>query len=309
MYWKIIKSHMCSPAMKGSESKVRLDERVAAITGANTGIGFETAQDLYKRGAKVIMLCRNKERADVAAEAIRSKDSQGGSVVVESCDLSSLNSVRECARRLNESEEKIDILVNNAGVYPATRNMTEDGFELTWQSNHLGHFLLTESLLPLLKKSASTGFRPRIVNVSAMGHQFGQMNWDDLNHEQGWTSTKAYCQTKLANVLYCKDLAKRLEADGISAYCMHPGVVYTEIGRNLDSWTNNSMTRAMGRAMFWSPLQGAQSTIYCCVEESLKDKSGSYFYNCKEEAADSKAMSEEDQQKLREVSMKLVGMS
>ena len=123
-----------------------------------------------------------------------------------------------------------------------------------------------------------------------MGHQFGQMNWDDLNLERDWTATKAYCQTKLANVLYCKELAKRLEADGISAYCLHPGevttqplylkgavsktspsgIVYTEIGRNLDSWTNNSVTRAMGRAMFWSPLQGAQSTIYCCVEESIK---------------------------------------
>jgi retinol dehydrogenase-12 len=210
-------------------SKARLDGKVVVITGANTGIGKETALELSRRGAKVIMLCRSTERGNAAAEQIK-KVTQGD-VVVHKMDLASLKSVRECAEQLNNSLEKIDILVNNAGVATCPFQRTEDGFEMQIGTNHFGHFLLTNLLLPLFKKAAPGA---RIVNVSSLGHTMGQMYWDDINFEKSpYNPLNAYTQSKLANVLFTKELARKTEGSGVTVYALHPGVINTELGRHI----------------------------------------------------------------------------
>ena len=198
------------------------------MSGANTGIGKETTKDLYKRGAKVVMLCRSEERANTAIKWITDNTlgDGNGSLIFEQCDLSSMESVRKCADRLLNSLDKIDILVNNAGIlWDRGRMVTEDGFELTFATNHLGHFLLTDLVVPLLKKSAESGFTPRIVNVSSEAHRWRKgVIWDDLNMEKmDYDHGQAYTQSKVANILHAMELAKRLKDSGILAFSVHPG--------------------------------------------------------------------------------------
>jgi len=292
--------------MKGSENKTKLDGKVVVITGANTGIGKETAKDISKRGARVIILCRNVDKAKAAAEEIAKET--GGTVDVEKLDLSSLKSVRECAKNLLEKEEKIDILVNNAGVMACPKTLTEDGLEMQIGTNHFGHFLLTELLLPLVKKSAESGFHPRIVIVSSLAHENGQMNWEDINWEKSYDEWKAYSQSKLANVLHGVELAKRLENTGISVYSLHPGVIDTELGRHMQEKWYFRMIYPVMRVFIKTPLQGAQTQLFCCLEESIVDHSGRYYSDCKEKQAARQARSEDDAKKLWEISEKLVGL-
>jgi retinol dehydrogenase 12 len=210
-------------------SKTRLDGKVVVITGSNTGIGKATAMELGKRGAKVIMLCRSMERGEAAAEEIRKATE--ADVIVHRMDLASLKSVRDCAEQLNNSLDKIDILINNAGVATCPLQRTEEGFEMQIGTNHFGHFLLTNLLMPLLKKAAPGA---RIVNVSSLGHTMGQMFWDDINFERRpYNPMDAYTQSKLANVLFTKELARRGEGSGVTAYALHPGVIHTELGRHI----------------------------------------------------------------------------
>jgi len=222
---------------KGSDSKVWLDGKVVVITGSNSGIGKITAHELSKKGARVIMLCRNVEAANNVKREITKNT--GHQVDVKKMDLASLQSVRECANALLEEEDKIDILINNAGVMACPELKTEDGFEMQFGTNHLGHFLLTEMLLPLLRKSKATGFTPRIVNLSSVAHQRAKMNWNDL-HYQIYPGTYkpfiSYGQSKLANILHAKELARRVQKDGISVFSLHPGAIATELWRNMKEW-------------------------------------------------------------------------
>ena len=210
-------------------SQARLDGKIVVITGANTGIGKICARELSKRGAKVIMLCRSTERGEAAAEEIR-KLTQG-EVIVHKMDLASLKSVRECAEQLNNSLDKIDILLNNAGVMTCPELRTEEGFEMQIGTNHFGHFLLTNLLMSLLKKAAPGA---RIVNVSSLAHEGGQIYWEDINFEKTpYDPLKAYQQSKLANILFTKELARRGEGSGVNSYALHPGVIHTELGRHI----------------------------------------------------------------------------
>ena len=172
------------------------------------------------------------EKAEKAAVEIRAFTK--GNVEVEQLNLASLSSVRECAEKLLNKVEKIDILVNNAGVSCCPQSLTEDGFDMQFGTNHLGHFLLTEMLLPLLRKSSQTGFTPRIVNVSSAMHTWTkELVFDDLHYKnREYSMTKAYAESKLANVMHAKELARRVKDDGIITCSLHPGVVDTEILRH-----------------------------------------------------------------------------
>ena len=210
-------------------SNARLDGKTVVITGCNTGIGKITALDLSRRGAKVVMLCRDTNKAKIAAEEIMTQTQ--GEVTVESCNLASLKSISDCVDRLNKSLEKIDILINNAGVALCPLSRTEDGFEMQMGTNHFGHFYLTNLLLPLIKKAAPGA---RIVNVSSLAHKKAKIYWDDVNWEKTpYDSVKAYGQSKLANILFTRELAERLEGSGVTVYCLHPGVIATELGRHI----------------------------------------------------------------------------
>ena len=210
-------------------SKARLDGKTVIITGANTGIGLETAVDLAKRNAaRVILACRSVERGEKAAVEVR-KRSSNDNVVFRQLDLASLESVRKFAGKILEEEPQIDILINNAGVVFPQRKLTKDGFEMHFGVNHLGHFLLTNLLLDRIKEAPSA----RIVNVSSSAHRQGNMDFDNLNSEKSYVSWVAYGTSKLANILFTRSLAKRLEGTNVTANSLHPGVIKTELARHL----------------------------------------------------------------------------
>jgi len=287
-------------------STARLDGKTVVITGANTGIGKVTAMDLSKRGAKVVMLCRNVEKAEEAAEEIRKATE--GEVVVHKLDLASLASVRECAEQLGNSLEKIDILINNAGIMACPEMRTTEGFEMQIGTNHFGHFLLTNLLLPQLKKAAPNA---RIVNVSSLAHTRGQMQWDDINWEKTpYNAIQAYGQSKLANILFTKELARKGEGSGVNAYALHPGVINTELGRHLkDTFGPMVLIWKLAMPFIKTPESGANTTIYCAVDESIADHNGRYYSDCKEKQTAPQAENIEDAKKLWEVSEQLVNLN
>ena len=212
-------------------SRAKLDGKTVIITGANTGIGKETAIDLARRGARVIIACRSAEKGEEALMEVRAK-SGNDHVVFRRLDLASLESVRQFASKVLEEEPTIDILVNNAGVMACPYSKTEDGFEMQFGVNHLGHFLLTNLLLDRLKESPAA----RIVNVSSTAHRrVDAINFDDLNSEKSYNRMAAYGQSKLANILFTRSLAKRLVGTSVIANCLHPGVIRTELGRHFTS--------------------------------------------------------------------------
>ncbi|XP_033207812.1 retinol dehydrogenase 11-like [Belonocnema kinseyi] len=310
------------PFSRSCQSKARLAGKTVVITGANTGIGKETARDLYRRGARVILACRDIAKANAAAEEVKSAlpskpnreqfKGEPGEVAVCKLNLSNLASVRECANKLIDSEPNIHILINNAGVMMCPYGKTDDGYEMQFQTNHLGHFLLTLLLLPKIKNSAPGC---RIINVSSTAHILGQMHWEDLNSEKSYNSVKAYGQSKLANVLFTKELSRRLKEaniEGINVYSLHPGVVSTELGRHLDS----SLFRG-ARTIFSviigtfikNPEQGAQTSIHCAVDEKAGKETGLYYKECAVTTPASKARNEKDAIKLWEESAKLVNLT
>ena len=199
-------------------------------------------------------------------------------MIFHKCDLASLASVRECAEQLNNSLPKIDILLNNAGVMMCPLTRTEDGFEMQIGTNHFGHFLLTNLLMPLLKKAAPDA---RIVNVSSLAHERGRMNFDDINYEKRpYGPAEAYGQSKLANVLFTRELARKGEGSGVNAYALHPGVIATELGRHLNANPVLKCMSMMFMPLVKTPEAGAQTSLYCCLEQSISKyicKQNSFF--------------------------------
>lgn len=254
----------------------RLDGKVVIITGANTGIGKETAVDLARRGAKVYMACRSVERGEEAVQEVINR-SRSASVYFRQLDLASLKSVRSFAETFLAEERRLDILINNAGIMACPKYLTEDGFEMQIGVNHMGHFLLTNLLLELVKKSAPS----RIVNVSSIAHLYGKINKEDLNSEKSYSPIPAYNQSKLANVLFTRELARRLKDTGVSTYSLHPGVINTELGRHLGDSICGLCTIKIIKPLAWifhkTPKAGAQTTITCAVDPDLEHITGEYF--------------------------------
>ena len=297
------------------KSSARLDKKTVIITGCNSGIGKETAKDLSKRGAKIIMACRNIEEADNVAAEIRKSNAENaqnsGELVVVKLDLSRLESIRSFANHIIQNEERLDILINNAGIVSGSMgNKTEDGFEETIGVNHLGPFLLTNLLI---NKLASAPELPsRIVNVASNAHRRGKINLEDLNGDIESNPMVAYGQSKLANILFTNELAKRLKENGqeISVYSLHPGVIHTNLFRQFDRTYRVLMICAWG--ILWPFLksckEGAQTTIYCSVEESIANETGKYYADCKETTPSPQARDDLMAKKLWDLSETLVSL-
>jgi NAD(P)-dependent dehydrogenase (short-subunit alcohol dehydrogenase family) len=247
-----------------------MDEKVCLITGATSGIGKATATGLANMGASVVMIGRDRGRGEAALAEVKEK-STGASLNLMLADLSSQEEIRRLADEVKESYPRVDVLINNAGVIRSERITTADGLETTFAVNHLAHFLLTNLLLDALKASAPS----RIVNVASGEQRNGTIDFDDLQGEKGYKGAKAYSQSKLATVLFTYELARRLEGTGVSANCLHPGVVGTNLGSGV-SGVFGFTVRAL-RPLMKSPEKGAQTSVYLASSPEVEGVSGRYF--------------------------------
>ncbi|XP_077384365.1 retinol dehydrogenase 13 [Festucalex cinctus] len=284
----------------------RQDGKTVLVTGANTGIGKETCRELARRGARVVMACRDLSRAERAAEDIR-RSTGNGNVVIRHLDLASLYSVRHFAKDFLDSEDRLDVLINNAGVMMCPKWLTEDGFETQFAVNHLSHFLLTNLLLPKLKSSAPS----RVITVSSMAHRGGRIDFSDLFFSRRpYSPLQSYQQSKLANVLFSRELARRLRGSGVSSFCVHPGVIRTELGRHVEGWFPllGALLRLPAMLLMKTPRQGSQTTLYCAVTPGLEDQSGNYFSDCAVKEAAPEGRDDETADRLWRESARLVGI-
>ncbi|XP_026578897.1 dehydrogenase/reductase SDR family member 13-like [Pseudonaja textilis] len=281
---------------------VSLRGKTVLITGGNAGIGKATAVDLARRGARVILACRDKARGESAMYDIR-RESGNSEVILMILDLASLSSVRDFAQTFLASEPRLDILINNAGVVKG--GQTADGFDLVFQVNHLGHFLLTHLLLDQLKRCVPS----RIVILSSGMHFFGKIDFQTI-HKSGegmWKPIQSYCNSKLANILHARELAKRLEGTNVTCYAVHPGSVGTEIGYSCSWWL--CWLLYLVQAFRRNCDAGAQTSIYCATEEGIESLSGGYFVDCHLLEPWSKARDDQLAKKLWEFSERLLGLT
>ncbi|XP_072032355.1 retinol dehydrogenase 13-like [Amphiura filiformis] len=289
------------------KSKVRMEGKTVIITGSNTGIGKETAMDLAHRGAKVILACRDEKKALKARKEIIT-ESGNPRVVFRKLDLASLKSIRDFASEIDIEEENVHVLVNNAGIMRCPEWKTEDGFEMQFGVNHLGHFYLTNLLLDKIKASAPS----RIITLSSLAHHRGEINFDDLNSKENYNKSQAYSNSKLSNVLFTHELSKRLKGTGVTANSVHPGIVRTELSRHM------GISKSYFSSFFWGPInyivlkspkQGAQTVIDCAVNDKLEDVSGKYFKDCAKVECNAKGKDDDVAKKLWQVSAEIVGLA
>ncbi|XP_054152535.1 retinol dehydrogenase 13-like, partial [Oppia nitens] len=289
------------------QSKRRLDGRVAVITGANQGIGKESALQLSLRGAKIIIGCRDLIKAENAIKDIK-KTNPKADIKAVKLDLVSLKSVREFARQVTENCKSIDILINNAGVNVPERKETDDGLEYQFGVNHLAHFLLTLLLLPLLRK-ASTG---RVVNVASSVHRMGKIDFDDIQTvSRPYNMMAVYGSSKLAQILFTRELARRLGSDSnVNVYALHPGGVRTELAQKSMS-DNSKITGALssvfGKVFLLDIQSGTQTSLYCAIDEAVDNETGFYYENCRRfDNMWPKAIDDESAKRLWDLSADLV---
>jgi NAD(P)-dependent dehydrogenase (short-subunit alcohol dehydrogenase family) len=249
--------------------------RVAVVTGANGGIGLETAKVLAQRGATVVLACRDEDKADQAASQIRAAARQAGIRSIP-LDLTSLGSVRQAADEILDSCPRLDLLINNAAVMYVPFQRTEDGFELTFGTNHLGHFALTGLVLPRLLATPGA----RVVTVSSVGHRYGEMHFDDLMLTRDYHPDHAYWQSKLANLLFSYELDSRLTAAGTGtiALAAHPGVVLTGLWRTSARWERVAISPRLRLINFWLAQRadrGALPTLRAATDPAARG--GEYY--------------------------------
>ena len=285
------------------QSTKSLKGKTVVITGANTGMGKETAVHLAARGARVIIGCRNLEKGRKALKEIQ-EQSGNKNIFLEKLDLASLESVRAFADKVVNSEPRLDILINNAGVAACAYQKTEDGFEMQFGVNHLGHFLLTMLLLDRLKHSQPS----RIINVASAVHRMGKIKFDDIHHEKSYSRYGAYFDSKLANVLFTRELSKHLAGTHVTVNAVHPGVVGTENLLQHHSVLPSALSYPITWYFLKTPEQGIQTTIHCAVSEDMDGVSGKYLKDCAIVEPSKGAQDDVAAKKLWEVSMNLVGL-
>lgn len=249
--------------------------KTVLITGANSGMGLATTVEMARRGATVIMACRSRKRGEEAlAEAVRQSGSDNIRLML--CDLASFASIRAFAEVFNVEYPVLDVLINNAGVMVFRRELTADGYELDLGVNHLGHFLLTMLLLDRLKAAV----QGRVVVVASGAYKIGKLYLDDHTLSRGFTAAKAYGRSKLANILFTRELAERLKGTGVTVNCLHPGAVGTSIGVSRETGFGRRLMKLVA-LLFQTSEQGAETAIYLAAAPELNEVSGQYYYRRK----------------------------
>jgi retinol dehydrogenase 12 len=272
------------------------------VTGASQGLGFETTRGLCRLGFEVIMVCRDRARGE---DAVRRIDAEklAGTVSLIICDLESQAAVRAAMTEFKTRYDRLDVLVNNAGAINNKRFVTPDGLERTFAVNHLAYFLITHLLMEPLLASGDA----RIVNVASAAHRGGWINFDDLQRERFYQGFLAYCASKLCNILFTYELARRLEGKPITANCLHPGTVASNFGRNNRDYFG--LGERLLAPFFINSERGARTSIYLASSAEVAGVSGRYFARCKPTRSSGRSYDVDAARRLWEVSESLTGIS
>lgn len=272
------------------------DKKIAVITGGNSGMGKATVAALADRGFTVVMLCRNKARGEAALQDLLAKE--GRDIRLMQCDLGHMEDIRRFSEEFDAIYSRIDVLVNNAGVVSLDRRETYDGLEEQFGVNHIGHFLLTLRLLKKMKRGS------RIIVVASGAHKVGKIYFDDYNLTKSFNPIKAYSQSKLANILFTRELAQRVKDKGITVNCCHPGAVATSMG--VDRITGfGSKATGLLKPIFLTPEEGAKTAIYLATSPEGAKVTGKYFYRCQLATTSKAAKSRRQAKELFELSERI----
>jgi NAD(P)-dependent dehydrogenase (short-subunit alcohol dehydrogenase family) len=277
-----------------------MNGKVCVVTGATSGIGKAAAAALARQGAQVVLVGRDRGRAEATAAEMGAASTVPPKV--EIADLTSMDQVRALAGRL-ASLERIDVLINNAGLVLGERRVTQDGFEHVFAVNHLAPFLLTNLLLPKLTGSALA----RVVTVTSDAHSAASLDLDDPSLEHGWNSWRSYANSKLANILFTRELARRLDGTGVTANCAHPGVVRTGFGRESSPLLRFGLTLA--RPFLLSPERGADTIVYLASSPDVAGETGGYYVKRQRREPSAAARDDAAARKLWDISEKLTGLT
>ena len=275
--------------------------QVCVVTGATSGIGKAAAAALAQQGAEIIVVGRDPARAEATAAAIQADGAPPPKV--EIADLARLDQVRALAGRLNQALDRIDVLINNAGLVLNERQVTPDGYEHVFAVNHLAPFLLTNLLRPKLAASAPA----RVITVSSDAHTAARLDLDDPNLEHGWSSWRSYSNSKLANILFTRELAGRLDGTGVTANCLHPGVVRTGFGRDARPLMRVGITIA--KPFMLSPERGADTIVYLASSPDVAAKTGGYYVKRQLREPSAAARDDGMARRLWEISERLTGLA
>ncbi len=281
-----------------------LSGRTCMITGATSGIGRAAASALAERGAELVLVARDRGRGEQTVREIRER-SGGAKVDLMLADLSSQAQIRRLAAEFLASGRPLHVLLNNAGVFLLRREETEDGIETTFAVNHLAYFLLTHLLLDRLRESAPA----RVVNVASDAHaqSGGPLDFEDLESRRSYSGMRVYGRSKLANILFTRELARRLEGSGVTVNALHPGFVGSNFARN-NGWIG-PLAMTLLRPFARSPEKGAETAVYLCASPEVEGRTGLYWFDCKPKHPKRYAQDDEDARRLWEASERMTGLS
>ena len=275
--------------------------KTCLVTGATSGIGEVAALELAKKGAHIVLVGRSRDKAEGTADRIR-RESGNPSVEYLLADLSSRAEVRRLADEVKGRYPRLDVLINNAGAMFDPRRESVDGIEMTWALNHLAYFLLTDLLLDTLKAGAPS----RIVSVASDAHRMvSGIDFDDIEGKKTYKPFRIYGQSKLANILFTRELARRLEGSGVTANCLHPGFVATNFTSG-EGWTFR-LFQVMAKVFAITPEKGAESTVYLASSPEVEGVSGQYFAKCRTAKPTRAALDDGAARRLWELSERMVG--
>jgi NAD(P)-dependent dehydrogenase (short-subunit alcohol dehydrogenase family) len=280
-----------------------MDGKICLVTGGSSGIGYYTAREIARMGAVVIILGRNELKCIAAVEAIQ-RETGNPTVEYLLADLSSQAQIREAARQFYDHHDCLDVLVNNAGGFFLRRRLTVDGFEMTFALNHLAYFLLTNLLITALKASSSA----RVVSVSSGAHYKRQLDFDDLQLVKFYNPMQAYGRTKLANLLFSYELARRLEGTHVTSNALTPGMVATDIWKKVNPWITPLINPVVQRVAK-PPLEGAQTSIYLATSPEVEGVTGKYYADKQVVRSSAASYDLDTAKRLWEVSLQLVGLT
>jgi NAD(P)-dependent dehydrogenase (short-subunit alcohol dehydrogenase family) len=276
--------------------------KTVVVTGATSGIGEVAAVELARQGARIVFVARNPLRRDSTLTRLLVANDKAKHTAYLA-DLSRLSEMKRVAGEIAAAEPKIDVLINNAGAVFGKRETTADGLEMTFATNHMAYFVMTNLLLANLKATPGT----RIVSTSSDAHKSGKLNFDDLQSEKSYVGFRVYCNSKLENILFTRELARRLAGTGVTANCLHPGLVATRFADNNGGWTEFAFGLLKKIAAI-TPEDGAKTIVYLASSPDVAGQSGGYYYKSALVTPTAAAQSDADAKRLWEISAKIAGV-